>query len=214
MLEIQQLSITNGDKRLLSAINLAIKPGEVVTLMGPSGCGKSTLLNWIIGDLSAPFYANGSLRLNGVHIDRLPIEKRQIGVLFQNDLLFPNMSVGKNLTFSLPAGNGDKHQRRADMETLLSSVGLDGFFDRDPTSLSGGQRARVSLLRAILAEPKALLLDEPFSKLDAQLRHNFREFVFDYLKTLNIPTLLVTHDIEDAPRHSQILTIKEGHIHA
>jgi len=209
MLNIKNLTISNAEKSLFSALSLVVDQGEVVTLTGVSGSGKSTLLNWMIGDLDHNFSAAGELWLNSVRCDTLPIEARHIGLLFQDDLLFPHLSVGQNLVFALPAAVRGGGERRARIEQTLSSIGLAGFHDRDPATLSGGQRARVSLMRTLLAEPRALLLDEPFSKLDAVLRTQFRAFVFEQIERQNIPTLLVTHDPADVPQGGRVIEISD-----
>ncbi|MFT3850778.1 MAG: ATP-binding cassette domain-containing protein [Propionivibrio sp.] len=206
-LEIRHATIAHGGQALIAGLDLRIAPGEVLTLMGVSGSGKSTLLNWIIGALDPAFAASGELWVGGTRRDRLPIEARRIGILFQDDLLFPHLSVGQNLAFALPATLAGKSTRRALIEATLADVGLAGFFARDPATLSGGQRARVSVLRALLAEPDALLLDEPFSKLDAVLRGQFRSFVFERIARLNIPALLVTHDPDDVPAGGAVVEI-------
>ena len=193
-LEIRNLTIRKDEQALISGFSLKIPAGEVFTLMGASGSGKSTLLNWVIGALDPVFSVRGELWLNAARRDQVPIEARRIGILFQDDLLFPHLSVGQNLAFALPQRINGQSTRRELIERALSDVGLIGFFDRDPATLSGGQKARVSTLRALLAEPEALLLDEPFSRLDAVLREEFRTFVFARIKQLNIPALLVTHD--------------------
>jgi putative thiamine transport system ATP-binding protein len=119
-------------------------------------------------------------------------------MLFQDDLLFPHLSVGGNLAFALPASVRPRSARRGRIAAALADGGLAGFEDRDPATLSGGQRARVALLRTLLAAPRALLLDEPFSRLDAPLRDGFRRFVFDHARSAGLPTILVTHDAQDA----------------
>lgn len=206
-LEIRNATIIHAGQVLIAGLNLAVAPGEVCTLMGASGSGKSTLLNWIIGALDPVFEVRGDLWLGGERRDQLPIEARRIGILFQDDLLFPHLSVGQNLAFALPASVSGKRARRALIEQALADVGLAGFHDRDPATLSGGQKARVSVLRALLAEPEALLLDEPFSRLDAVLRGQFRAFVFDRIARLGIPALLVTHDPEDVPPGGEVIEI-------
>ena len=208
-LEITNLNVSKAGQALISELNLSVAPGEVFTLMGASGSGKSTLLNWIVGALDPVFWVQGELWLNGVRRDTLPIEARRIGILFQDDLLFPHLSVGQNLAFALPARIQGRAERRRVIESVLADVGLSGFHDRDPGTLSGGQKATISVLRALLAEPEALLLDEPFSKLDAVLRGQFRAFVYDRISQLGIPTLLVTHDPADIPPEGIVVEISE-----
>ena len=131
-------------------------------------------------------------------IDAHPPEQRRIGILFQDDLLFPHLSVGENLMFALPRGIGSKQDRKARVKAALIEADLEGFIDRDPATLSGGQRARVALMRTLLAAPECLLLDEPFAKLDIELRHRVRTFVLDHARDVGVPALLVTHDAADA----------------
>ena len=199
----------NGGAPALRGVSLTIEPGEFVCIVGRSGSGKSTLLNWVIGALDPVFSVRGELWLNAARRDQVPIEARRIGILFQDDLLFPHLSVGQNLAFALPQRINGQSTRRELIERALSDVGLIGFFDRDPATLSGGQKARVSTLRALLAEPEALLLDEPFSRLDAVLREEFRTFVFARINQLNIPALLVTHDPADMPANGAFVEISE-----
>lgn len=142
--------------------------------------------------------ARGRIRLDGRDLAGVPPERRRIGILFQDALLFPHMSVGENLAFALPRSIRNRNERRARVEAALADADLAGFADRDPATLSGGQRARVAAMRALLAAPRALLLDEPFSKLDADLRARFRRFVFEHARAAGVPTLLVTHDVADA----------------
>jgi len=206
MLKIVGLTLRLGTTALLSDMHLTVNAGEIVTLMGASGSGKSTLLNWLLGDLPPAFSAQGQVWLNERDLNTLPIESRGIGILFQDDLLFPHLSVGQNLAFALPASVKGTERRERVAQTL-ADVGLEGFHDRDPATLSGGQRARVSLMRALLAQPQALLLDEPFSRLDAVLRLQFRSLVFDQIARLRIPTLLVTHDPADVPPGGRVFDI-------
>lgn len=185
-------------KPLVRGLSVEVPDGDVVTLMGPSGSGKSSLLALLTGNLPPAFTASGSVRLDGAEVLRLPPERRGIGILFQDDLLFPHLTVGENLSFAIPKSRARGTERRRLVEHALEEAELGGFAARDPATLSGGQRARVSLLRALLAEPKALLLDEPFGKLDAALRDRFRSWVFGRVRQSGVPTLLVTHDPADA----------------
>tara|TARA_E500000318_G_scaffold107574_1_gene117085 strand:- start:83 stop:730 length:648 start_codon:yes stop_codon:yes gene_type:complete len=187
----------NLDGRELMKVNLTIAPGEVVTLMGPSGSGKSSLLGHICGTLPAQFTISGEVILDGMALDGCAPQDRHVGILFQDDLLFPHLSVGGNLAFALPSQVKGKANRRERVEEALISAGMEGFYNRDPATLSGGQRARVALMRVLVSEPCALLLDEPFSKLDSGLRDQIRSFVFDLARKNGLPTLMVTHDPED-----------------
>lgn len=207
-LSVKQLTITRKDgSPLVGPLNFDIKPGDIMTLMGVSGAGKSTVLNWLIGAAQPMFDVSGEAWLGETRVDILATEQRRIGILFQEDLLFPHFSVGDNLAYALPAATKGKAARRDAIETVLNSAGLENFYSRDPATLSGGQRARVSLLRALIAEPQALLMDEPFSKLDATLRQQFRQFVYDRVQERKIPTLLVTHDAEDIPNGGEVLEL-------
>lgn len=210
MLNIKHLNLTHGTHTLLAGLTLSVSPGQIVTVKGVSGSGKSTLLNWMIGDLDPAFHASGELWLNERRLDGLPIEQRHIGLLFQDDLLFPHLSVGQNLAFALPGQRATVRERRASIEQTLADMGLGGFHDRDPATLSGGQRARVSLMRTLLAQPHALLLDEPFAKLDAVLRTQFRALVFEQIERQRIPTLLVTHDPADVPPGGKVIEIGDA----
>ena len=209
MLKIKNLTLSRGATALFTKLSLDISLGEIVTIKGVSGSGKSTLLNWMVGDLDPAFLATGELWLNERRCDTLPIEARRIGILFQDDLLFGHLSVGQNLAFALPARvTGTKARRELVSQTLVD-MGLEGFHDRDPASLSGGQRARVSLMRTLLGEPQALLLDEPFAKLDTVLRQQFRSFVYTQIARQRIPTLLVTHDPADVPEGGRVIEIDQ-----
>jgi putative thiamine transport system ATP-binding protein len=183
---------------LFAPLTLLVPAGQVATVMGPSGVGKSTLLEGIGGHLAHGFHMTGTVRLGGRDVTTLPAEARRIGLMFQDALLFPHLSVGDNLAFGLPRQVRGRSQRRAAVQAALGQAGLSGLHDRDPATLSGGQRARAALMRTLLAGPMALLLDEPFSKLDATLRGEMRDFVFAIVRTRGIPALMVTHDPEDA----------------
>ncbi|CUX80153.1 MAG: ABC-type uptake system ATPase component YnjD [Roseibaca calidilacus] len=191
-LKLDQLRIAQ-DGRLMVALDISVAAGQVLTIMGPSGCGKSTALAAIVGALPPAFRMSGRIFLNGQDVTAQPIHARRMGLLFQDDVLFPHLSVAGNLGFGVPRGLRD---RAARIEAALDAAGLSGMGARDPATLSGGQKARVALMRTLLSAPQALLLDEPFSKLDAGLRAQIRDFTFAQARAL--PVILVTHDMEDA----------------
>lgn len=195
-LTLRGVTITKGGAPLLT-VDHHIGPGEVLTVMGPSGVGKSTLLAFITGTLAPDFSATGTVWLDGHDITHAAPHMRRVGILFQDDLLFPHLSVGANLAFGLRSG-GNAADRQAKVQQALDEVGLAGFADRDPATLSGGQKARVALMRMLLSDPCALLLDEPFSRLDASRRAKVRDMVFDRARARALPVLMVTHDAEDA----------------
>lgn len=203
---LEGVEIILGGRRLLR-LDEVIAPGEVLTVKGPSGSGKSTLFALIAGFMDSAFEASGRVSLNGRSLWGLPPERRKTGLLFQDALLFPHMSVGENLVFAVPANVRGRRARRNLAAAMLERVEMPNFLDRDPATLSGGQAARVALARTLLAEPEALLLDEPFSRLDVELRALVRGLVFALVAERNIPALLVTHDTEDAPCGGRILDI-------
>ncbi|MCA1774194.1 MAG: ATP-binding cassette domain-containing protein [Loktanella sp.] len=195
-LELREVAIAKGGQPLVR-LDCVIAPGDVLTVMGPSGVGKSTLLAYVTGTLPPAFTATGRVLLDGEDITDAPPHQRRAGILFQDDLLFPHLSVGANLAFGLRKG-GSRADRKARVDEALEQVNLGGFADRDPATLSGGQRARVSLMRVLLSEPGALLLDEAFSRLDTVLRAQVRELVFQRAREMRLPVLMVTHDADDA----------------
>lgn len=196
-LVLENLSVAR-DGQIMFDIDHRVAPGEILTVMGPSGAGKSTLLSVITGTLSPVFRTAGRILLDGMDLSPLPPEQRRVGILFQDDLLFPHLSVGENLAFGLSASVEGRATRQARIEDALDEIGLAGFSQRDPATLSGGQKARVALMRMLLSEPRALLLDEPFSRLDAELRAQVRSLVFARAQARGLPVVLVTHDAEDA----------------
>lgn len=197
-LRLEQVSIALEGRVLIPPLSVSVAPGEVLTLMGPSGSGKSTLLGVLCGTSAPVFSAAGRIWIGEREVTALPPERRRIGILFQDDLLFPHLSVGENLAFGLTASVRGRRLRAARIAAALAEAGLEGFAKRDPATLSGGQRARVALLRLLLAQPEALLLDEPFNKLDAPMRAEFRRFVFQHAAAAGLPVLMVTHDAADA----------------
>ena len=215
MLELRDVTIGRGDQRLFEPLTCRIAPGRPLTVMGPSGAGKSSLLAWLTGVLPVGLVGEGEVLLDGAPVLGLPAHRRNLGILFQDDLLFPHMTVGENLAFGLPpaANRRSGHAaRRSRIEQALARVELPGFAERDPSTLSGGERARVALLRVLLSEPRALLLDEPFSKLDMTLRDRFRSLVFQ--SATHLPVLLVSHDTQDSvAAGGDVLELRPNHGH-
>ena len=194
-LNIHLQSLRTPSRVLLENLTLEVPAGTVHTVMGPSGSGKSSLLATVCGTLDAGLQFEGRITLNGLRIDALPTPARRVGLLLQDDLLFAHMTVQENLLFAVPKGS--KAQRHGHVMQALIDIEMQDFGDADPATLSGGQRARVALARALLAQPQALLLDEPFSKLDMRLRQRMRALVFGAITKRGIAALLVTHDSAD-----------------
>lgn len=182
----------------LLALNCRVAPGEVLTVMGPSGSGKSSLLAFIGGFLSPAFSARGKVFSGAVELTALPAQSRHTGILFQDPLLFPHMSVASNVVFAIAPDVKGHAARRRLADEMLAGVDLEGIGDRDPDTLSGGQKARVALARVLVSSPRALLLDEPFSKLDQALREQMRALVFAKARAAGLPVIMVTHDEADA----------------
>ncbi|WP_039029042.1 ATP-binding cassette domain-containing protein [Leclercia adecarboxylata] len=208
MLMVKDVSLSLRQTTLLHNVSFTVQSGEILTLMGPSGSGKSSLFAWMVGALPADLHAEGELWINARRCDTLPTEQRGLGLLFQDALLFDHFSVGQNLLLALPASVKGA-ARKQQVNDALDAAELNGFFHRDPATLSGGQRARIGLLRALLAQPQALLLDEPFSRLDKTLRDQFRRWVFAEVRSLGIPVVQVTHDEDDVPSGGRVLAMEK-----
>lgn len=210
-LSVHITTLGSAQGTLLQDLRFEVRPGQILTLMGASGSGKSSVLAAIAGTLGSvaegaqALRCTGTIQLGGNDITDLPTAQRGIGLLFQDALLFAHMTVAENLLFAVPPG--PRAQRLAQVQQALDEAGLSGYGERDPATLSGGQRARVALMRALLAQPKALLLDEPFSKLDAALRDQFRAFVFDHIRARHIPAVLVTHDATDIADPTRVVEL-------
>ncbi|AIY43471.1 Putrescine transport ATP-binding protein PotA [Collimonas arenae] len=188
-------TFANG-AQALQPIELEIHPGETVVLLGPSGCGKTTTLRLIAG-LEFPD-AGGQVLFGDEDVTALPIEKRGVGMVFQNYALFPNMTVGENIAYGLKIRKMPAAQRLEKIEALLEMVHMQGFSQRRIDQLSGGQKQRVALARALAVEPKVLLLDEPLTALDAKLRETLRADLNQLLRKLGITAIYVTHDQSEA----------------
>jgi len=182
--------------RALEPLGLDIAAGETLVLLGPSGCGKTTLLR-IIAGLETPD-AGGRVLFDGTDVTALPIERRNVGMVFQSYALFPNMNVSENVGYGLRIRSVDAKDRERKTEELLALVQLEGYGERRIDQLSGGQRQRVALARALAVRPRALLLDEPLTALDAKLREQLRADIDRLLRSLAITSVYVTHDQSEA----------------
>lgn len=195
MLELRHLSQNYGDRALLKDVNLRVAAGEIVALLGPSGSGKSTLLG-IVAGLQPPL--TGSVWFDGQDITRQPPEQRRFALMFQDFALFPHLNVLDNVAFGLIEQGQDKRAARAQALQMLALFGLAEHAQHKVWHLSGGEQQRVALARALITQPRALLLDEPFSALDADLRTNLRDEFRARIQAAGMPTLLVTHDESEA----------------
>ncbi|MDD1793040.1 ATP-binding cassette domain-containing protein [Enterovibrio sp. ZSDZ42] len=203
-LSVQNLTIKSKQATLLTNMSFEVENGNILSVMGPSGCGKSTLLSAIAGHLSPEFECEGDIQVSHKSVLTLPAEKRAVGILFQDDLLFPHLSVWQNLAFGLPSTMSAPEKKARSLATL-EDIELADIAYKAPDQISGGQRARISLMRTLLSHPNVILLDEPFSKLDKPLRKSFRAFVFQQIRNRNIAAVMVTHDEDDVPPESILL---------
>lgn len=200
-LQLQVHSLRSPAGILVQDLEIALPAGTVHTLMGSSGSGKSSLLAAVCGTLAPAMQFQGSVHVMGRRVDALPTRARRIALLYQDDLLFAHMTVHENLLFAVAAG--PQAARAAQVAQALDEMELGAFAQADPATLSGGQRARAALARALLSQPQALMLDEPFAKLDVALRQRMRALVFAAVARRGITALVVTHDpadIADAQR--------------
>ncbi|EKO3493513.1 ABC transporter ATP-binding protein [Vibrio fluvialis] len=207
---VQQLTKRFGDNTVFESIQFDIQQGEFITLLGPSGCGKSTLLRSLAGLNPVD---SGSIIVGGEEITRAAPQKRGIGMVFQSYALFPNMTVAGNIGFGLKMQGLDKATMAREVAQVIELVALQGKEDCYPHQLSGGQRQRVALARALVVKPRILLLDEPLSALDAKIRKHLRQQIRDIQKELNLTTIFVTHDQEEAMTMSdRIFLMHQGKI--
>lgn len=194
-LSIKDLNVELNNTLILKDVSLRIEEGEFVSLVGPSGCGKSTLFKAIAGIVPVK---SGEIVLDGEKLNDVPAYKRGIVIVFQDMRLFPNMTVSENIAYPLKIKGIDRKKRLARAEELLADVQLEGLGDRRVHQLSGGQQQRVALARALAAEPRMMLLDEPFSALDEELREDMRQLIKKLHNEFHMTTLMVTHDINEA----------------
>ena len=199
MLELKNMSLkwtSPLEDEFIKNLSLEVKKGKILTIFGVSGIGKSSLINVISGIFEDNLSFKGDIILNNKKLNDIPAENRKIGLLLQEGVLFPHLTVEQNLLFGMNKNLKNKEKSLLISNHLLKSD-MDGFQKRYPNTLSGGQKARIACLRAILSEPDALLLDEPFSSLDPDQRNSFRLFVIKQVQERNIPCILVTHDESD-----------------
>ena len=193
--ELQRVSKRFGTYAALDDVSLRVAEGELLALLGPSGCGKTTLLRILAGLESA---GGGKVLFDGVDVTRTSAAARNVGLVFQHYALFEHMTIFENVAFGLRVRGATRARITERVRELLAHVRLEGFADRAPSQLSGGQRQRVALARALAAEPRVLLLDEPFGALDARVRHELRAWLRRLHAETRVTTVLVTHDREDA----------------
>lgn len=213
-LEISHLKVTLGKKLILDDLSFSLAEGQIAALLGPSGCGKTTLLRSIAG-LIQP--THGTVRFGSQLVSLaslvLPSHKRKLGYVPQEGALFPHLSVADNIAFGLDRAIFTKDQIRQITKEMLGLIELSGFESRMPSQLSGGQQTRVALARALAIKPALVLLDEPFSALDAELRGDLRSDVMDLLRAQNTTAILVTHDREEALVSADVVALmREGRI--
>ena len=209
-LRITELSVDLQKNSILKHINLEINTGEFISLLGASGCGKTTLLKSIAGLLDVK---EGDIQINGKSIVKLPPEKRGTVIVFQDLRLFPHMTVEQNIRFAMDIKKASKEAKKKRVAELLHAVQLDGFEKRKIREMSGGQKQRVALARALAADPKILLLDEPFSSLDENLRCEMAELVRKLHREMGLTVVMVTHDKEEAMKVSDYIALmKDGEV--
>ena len=194
-ISLENVDFNIGDKKILKDVSLHVKEGEMISLLGPSGCGKTTTLR-VIGGLLRP--QMGKVYLSEADVTSVATEKRGAVIVFQDYLLFPHLTVEENIAFGLKMRREKKSEIKKRVDYLMNLIQMKGSEKKYPQNLSGGQRQRVAIARALAVSPKVLLLDEPFSSLDSNLRHEMREFIRELQKKLLITTVLVTHDKEEA----------------
>lgn len=206
-LEIRDLTVGYDQGAVINHLTLQVAQGEFLSLLGPSGCGKTTLMKVIAGILQPQ---SGRVFLDGADITDLPIHRRGTVVVFQDMRLFPHKTVAENVAFPLKMQGMPRRERLEQAERLLEKVQMAGYGNRRPTELSGGQQQRIALARALAAQPKLLLLDEPFSALDENLREDMRNLVLQLKREFRMTVILVTHDREEALSMSDRVALMFG----
>ncbi len=210
MLELRHIHKQFGSRALLRDLSLRIAAGEIVALLGPSGCGKSTLLKIVAGLEPAD---QGSVWFNGQDITQQPPERRGFALMFQDFALFPHLNVLDNVAFGLVEQRLPRAQARQQASAMLGRFGLAAQAQQQVWTLSGGEQQRVALARALITAPRALLLDEPFSALDAELRQSLRDEFRQHIAAAGMATLLVTHDEQEArAMASRAVRLQDGQL--
>src|SRR6266487_2918872 len=203
-IELRSVTKKFGQVAAVNQVSFSVKEGELVALLGPSGGGKTTVLRMISG-LETP--TAGDILIRGQRVNDIPVQKRNIGFVFQSYALFKNMNVFKNIAFGLKIKKWRRAEVHERVHELLHLLGLDGLDKRYPHQLSGGQRQRVAIARALASKPSVLLLDEPFGAVDAKVRQDLREWLVRLHTDLNVTTIFVTHDQEEAMEVSNRIVI-------
>ena len=206
-IELRNVSKSFGEVVAVNDVSLTVQEGELLALLGPSGGGKTTVLRMIAG-LEVP--TRGDIYIRGQRMNDVPVQKRNIGFVFQSYALFKNMTVARNIAFGLKIKKWQKPAIASRVAELLKLLGLDGLEKRFPHQLSGGQRQRVAIARALAPKPSVLLLDEPFGAVDAKIRQELRDWLVHLHHDLNVTTLFVTHDQEEAMEVSNRIIIFSG----
>ena len=207
MLEVKDITFSFDKKEkkpLIKKLSFKVKKGEILFISGKSGLGKSTLLNLISGFHDNNLIWTGKIYLNKIDVTNISIQNKRIGYMLQDYFLFPHFNVKNNLIFSLPKQTRNKKEQALD---YLEQINMVEFSNHYPSELSGGQKARIACLRAIISNPNALLLDEPFSSLDKKTMKSFQKFLFDFVKKLNIPCIIVSHRLVKNLNNSSELNI-------
>src|SRR5580704_3452476 len=206
-IELKNVTKTFGETPAVNDVSFTVNEGELMALLGPSGGGKTTVLRMIAG-LEMP--TSGDVFIRGQRVNDLSVQERNIGFVFQNYALFKNMNVFKNIAFGLKIKKWKRADIKARVAELVTLFGLEGLEKRYPHQLSGGQRQRVAIARALASKPSVLLLDEPFGAVDAKIRQELREWLVHLHHDLNVSTLFVTHDQEEAMEVSDRIVIFSG----
>ena len=195
ILTLKNISFSYRDKVIFDNYNFVMKKEEIIAIIGPSGCGKSTLLK-IINGLETEY--SGDVLLNGVNVNNIPVNKRDIVLMFQDNLLFPHMTIFENIEFSLKMKKYPKHEIKKMVEEVAKDIHLQDKLNKYPKELSGGQQRRVALARVVISKPKLLLLDEPFTGLDKEIKLEIMNLVKIIKEKYNTSIIFVTHDLSEA----------------